>query len=93
MVCLMDEALIRFTFIISKLLFTIVVAVPLLCSGLPRLLGFAKRNRSRFFREKSVKKCSNSYFFIIYWRHFHTLLVTRGDEEDDLVIYPSIESD
>ena len=88
MVFLMADALIRFTFIISKLLFTIVVAVPLLCSGLPRLLGFAKRNRSRYLSGKIVSFCSKMIYSIIL-EHFCMVLVTRTDDEDESFIKPS----
>ena len=90
MVCLMDDARIRFTFIISKLLFTIVMAEPLLCSGLPRLLVSQSETEAVVFREK-VCCFAPIIISILFGVHFHTLLVTSVYEEDDSFIQPCLD--
>lgn len=54
--------------------------------------GFAKRNRSRFLSWKVCFFAPINITYIISV-HFHTLLVTRGDVEDDSFIQPCLDCD
>ena len=92
MVCLIIDALIRFMFIIqnSFLLFCGRAAA---VQRSAQAAGFARRNRSRFLSGKKCEKMLQLIISLDLLEAFSHTLVTRDDEDDDLVIHPSIESD
>ena len=92
MVCLIIDALIRFMFIIQNS-FLLLMWQSRCCAAVCPGCWFRKAKPQPLSFGKKCEKMLQLKISLDLLEAFSHTLVTRDDEEDDLVIHPSIESD